>query len=226
MQIYNNFASATKAGRSRNPFTPGKIAVVRNGVDLGMFENIPLENGRVRILGIGSLLPIKRWDRLVTAAGILKEKGLDFVVQIAGSGPLRDSLEQQAGILGLHDRIQLVGYSDNVQTLLSASTVLAHTSDVEGCPNAVMEAMASGRAVVAMDAGDIPSIVDDGNTGFVVGRGDNLQLIERLQTLISNRDLCRQMGQAGRRKAERQFGLHRFVEETLAAYRAAGWRDL
>lgn len=84
--------------------------------------------------------------------------------------------------------------------------------------------MAAGRAVVATDAGDVPSIVDD-RTGFVVRRGDDARLIERLATLITNRELCRQMGEAARAKAEREFGLDRLVSETLAAYRAAGWRD-
>jgi glycosyltransferase involved in cell wall biosynthesis len=88
-----------------------------------------------------------------------------------------------------------------------------------------MEAMAAGRAVVATDAGDIPSIVDDGQSGFVVKRGDATKLVERLVTLITNRELCRKMGQAGRPKAAREFGLDRLVSETLGAYRTAGWRD-
>jgi glycosyltransferase involved in cell wall biosynthesis len=86
-----------------------------------------------------------------------------------------------------------------------------------------MEAMACGRAVVATDAGDIPSLVDDGNTGFVVRRGDDEALVNRMLRLVSDRDLCRRMGEAGRSKAEREFGLNRLVEETLAAYQAAGW---
>ena len=88
-----------------------------------------------------------------------------------------------------------------------------------------MEAMACGRAVVAMDAGDIPSLVEDGKTGFVVRRGDDAKLVGSHGALITDRDLCRRMGEAGRAKAEREFGLDRLVSETLAAYRAAGWKD-
>jgi len=88
-----------------------------------------------------------------------------------------------------------------------------------------MEAMACGRAVVATDAGDIPSLVDDGKTGFVVPRGDDTALVDRLEKLIVGRDLCKRMGEAGRAKAEREFGVDRLVSDTLAVYRAAGWED-
>ena len=85
--------------------------------------------------------------------------------------------------------------------------------------------MACGRAVVATDAGEVPSLVEDGTTGFVVPRGDEARLVERLVTLLADRALCRSMGEAGRAKAEREFGLDHLITETLAAYGAAGWKD-
>jgi glycosyltransferase involved in cell wall biosynthesis len=88
-----------------------------------------------------------------------------------------------------------------------------------------MEAMACGRPVVAMDAGDIPFLVEDGRTGFVVRRGDEGAFGQRVMQLLSDENLCRSMGLAARAKAERQFGLDRVVSETLEAYKAAGWRD-
>lgn len=225
-QIYNNFAGAEKARHSRSPFAPRRVFVVRNGLDLEQFRGVPLPpNGQVRILGVGSLLQIKRWERLLTVALNLKRKGLDFLVEIAGGGPLRESLEQQARDLGVADRVKFIGHTDDIPRLIASSTLLAHTSDIEGCPNVVMEAMACGRAVVATDAGDVPSLVEDGKTGFVVRRGDDAMLADRVARLIVDCDLCRCMGKAGRAKAERDFGVDRLVANTLAVYRAVGWRD-
>jgi glycosyltransferase involved in cell wall biosynthesis len=225
-QIYNSFAAAEKARNFRTFFAPRQVFVVQNRLDLQQFQKIPLStNGPVRILGVGSLLQYKRWDRLLRAALDLKQRDLHFLVEIAGGGPLRESLARQARDLEITDRLRFTGHADDVPGLMAMSTLLAHTSDVEGCPNVVMEAMACGRAVVAMAAGDIPSLVEDGKTGFVVRRGDDAQFVERLATLITNRELCSQMGEASRVKAEREFGLHRLVEETLNAYREAGWRD-
>jgi glycosyltransferase involved in cell wall biosynthesis len=123
------------------------------------------------------------------------------------------------------DCIEFMGYTENIPGLLANARFLVHTSDSEGCPNVVMEAMACGRAVVATDVGDVPSLVEDGKTGFVVPRGDEATLLARMVTLITDHDLVRRMGEAGRAKAVRQFGLDRLVSETLAAYRVMGWKD-
>lgn len=225
-QIVNSFAAADNAWRSKGLFVPGQISVVRNGLDLQRFRITPLSTAeRVRIVGVGSLLPVKRWDRLLGAARALKRSGFDFLVQIVGDGPLRGPLKQQAQVLGVANCIEFIDHSDNIPGILADATFLAHTSDSEGCPNAVMEAMSCGRAVVATDAGDIPSLVEDGKTGFVVPRGDDATLVERMVKLVTDRKLCQCMGEAGRAKAEREFGLDRLVAETLAAYRATGWRD-
>jgi glycosyltransferase involved in cell wall biosynthesis len=224
--IINSFASAENARRTKGLFGPRYIYVVRNGLDLHRFRAAPLPSERqVRIVGIGSLVPVKRWDRLLLAAVQLKRKGCDFSIRIVGDGPLRGSLERQSRELGVTSKVKFLGHSNNVPDLLANSTFLVHTSDSEGYPNVLMEAMACGRAVVATDVGDVASLVEDGHTGFLVGRGEDAMLVERMIKLIRNRDLCWRMGEAGRAKAEREFGLDRMVKETLDAYQKVGWKD-
>jgi glycosyltransferase involved in cell wall biosynthesis len=225
-QIFNSVLAAQSAQCSPGPFGPRQLFVVRNGLDLGRFRSVPVaSSGRACIVGVGSLFPVKRWDRLLVATAALQQQGLDFLVRIVGDGPLRAPLMQQAQALGLTERVEFVAHSADIPSLLADATLLVHTSDSEGCPNVVMEAMACGRAVVATDAGEVPLLVEDGKTGFVVRRGDEAMLVTRLATLFKDRDLCRRMGDAGRAKAEREFGLERLVSETLAAYRVVGWKD-
>jgi glycosyltransferase involved in cell wall biosynthesis len=109
--------------------------------------------------------------------------------------------------------------------LLADSAFLVHTAEDEGCPNVVMEAMACGRAVVAMDAGDIPFLVDDGKTGFVVEQGDATKFADRVFQLLTDTELRCRMSGAARVKAERELGLDRLISETLAVYKSAGWKD-
>jgi glycosyltransferase involved in cell wall biosynthesis len=225
-QISNNLSAVKRAREEKAFFVPERFSVIRNAVDCQSFRMRPFPTGSpLTICGVGSLIPVKRWDRLLAAASELKRKNLNFLIQIAGDGPLRCSLQLQATELGVADQVRFIGHIDDVPELLAKSAFSVHTSDLEGCPNAVMEAMACGRAVVAMNAGDIPELVDDGSTGFIVPREDHLTLVNRLSQLITDHHLCRSMGEAGRAKAEREFRIDRFVSKTLAAYEAAGRRN-
>jgi glycosyltransferase involved in cell wall biosynthesis len=224
-QIYNSEHASNIAKNSRSSFVPRQICVVSNGVDLAQFPSCP--TGELRggtILGVGSLVPIKRWDRLLEAAKELKKDGYDFRIRIAGDGPCLGPLTRKAQRLELEDRVEFLGHAEDLRKLFTKTSFLVHTSDMEGCPNVIMEAMASGRPVVATDVGDVPVLVENGKTGFVVPRKDPTSLVDAMKKLITNKQLCAQMGKAGRIKALREFNLDRFVQKTFNAYQQFGWR--
>jgi len=223
-----NSASAIEAVRAvGGTWSPRHICLVRNGIDLQEF-NYANEGVSVKpsiIVGIGSLLPLKRWDRILRIVRQVRCLGYDSKLTIAGDGPERAALEEQARELGLGGVVEFIGSTRDVPKLLRQSRLLVHASETEGCPNVVMEAMACGRPVVAMEAGDIPVLVEDGKTGFVICQGDEETFGRRVMQLLSEDEICGSMGLAARVKAEREFGLERLVSETLDVYRAAGWRD-
>lgn len=223
-QICNSIAAMGMVQRTCDPFKPSRLRVVRNRLDIDCFKADAPFPSEPLLIAVGRLSPQKRWDRLVRAVSTIAKKGIRFSVHQVGVGPLREHLEEQAGHLGVDHLIKFLGFRHDIPRLLAESTFLVHTANDEGCPNVVMEAMAAGRAVVATDAGDIPYLVEDGKTGFVVPRGDEEALADRMMTLISNHDLCLQMGKNARRKAEKEFGLRYLATETLEAYQAFGWR--
>ncbi|MCA9463261.1 MAG: glycosyltransferase [Nitrospira sp.] len=225
VHISNNMMAVENVKQTHSFFTPQKLYVVRNGMDLNTFKSTTLSTDPIpKILSVGSLLPVKRWDRLLSAVADLKDNGYRFLLRIAGEGPLRTLLGQQSMDLGLAGDVEFLGQRHDIPDLLAESMFLVHTSDREGSPNVVTEAMACGRAVVATDVGDIPFLIDEGKTGFIVRRGDSESLSNRMGILLQDRELCRQMGEAGRAKAEREFGSGRLFSETFAVYRAAGWK--
>jgi glycosyltransferase involved in cell wall biosynthesis len=224
-QIYNSFNAEREAKRSTSMmFRPRHIYVVTNGVDLDFFS--PQSHPeRGYILAVGNMYARKRWDRLIRAVALLASKGLCPEVVHVGAGPLREELEAMAGNLGVGHLFRFLGARHDIPDLLANAVFLVHTAENEGCPNVVMEAMACGRAVVAIDAGDVSHLIDDGKTGFVVPKEDEAALADRIATLLKNVQLCRRMGDAGRIKAEQAFGLDRLRIETFAAYQAEGWED-
>jgi glycosyltransferase involved in cell wall biosynthesis len=223
-QVYNSFNAEREAKHSATLFRPHRIYIVTNGVDMTRFS--PQDHPKQGyILAVGNLYPRKRWDRLIRAVAHLSKNGLCPQVVHVGSGPLQAELEAMAKNIQVEHLVRFLGARHDIPDLLGGAAFLVHTAEVEGCPNVVLEAMACGRAVVGTDAGDIPYLVENGRTGFVVPREDEAALTTRIATLMEDRELCRQMGAAGRRKAEQAFGLNRFQSEIFAAYRAEGWKD-
>jgi glycosyltransferase involved in cell wall biosynthesis len=225
-QISNNLHAAAEMHSAGTTWSPAHIRMVRNGIDLERFAFSnwsACSSSTPSIVGVGSLLPLKRWDRILRIVREVRARGIDCRLTIAGEGPERATLEQQSQELRLERHVELIGATSDVPELLKQSRLLVHASETEGCPNAVLEAMACGRPVVAMEAGDVPLLVEDGRTGYVIRQGDEETFGQRVIQLLSNEDLCRRMGLAAREKAEREFGVERLVMETLAAYRAAGW---
>jgi glycosyltransferase involved in cell wall biosynthesis len=225
-QICNSWRAANNARRTAGLFVPRTLHVVRNGIDLRLFQSSPIPSvGPPLLLGVGTLIQLKRWDRLVTLAAGLKNAGHRFRMRIVGDGPLSGTLQQLTRYLQVEDRVSFPGHVNDIPGELRHATCLVHTSEVEGCPNVVVEAMTSGRPVVAADAGDIADLVVHGKTGFVVPQGDDAGLKQYVTLLLTNPGLCQAMGEAAREKANREFELDRLVTETLTAYRAAGWKD-
>jgi glycosyltransferase involved in cell wall biosynthesis len=225
--ISNSKTSAEATRRHSGFFAPRQIFAVRNGVDLNRFScanNIP--NRGTYVAAVGSLFPVKRWDRLLKVVQKVKSDRVgDVCFRIAGDGPLRPLLEKLMRDLDISGAVEFQGAVQETSTFLKGAKFLVHTSESESCPNVVMEAMACCLPVVAMETGDIPYLVEEGKTGFVVRQGDEATFVARVLQLLADDQLSLRMGIAARAKAEREFRLDRLVSETLSVYKAAGWRD-
>ena len=220
-QIYNNMFAAREA-RKRRWWRPTHIVVVANHIDARAVRRIPASLNAHMIVGIGSLLPVKRWDRLVRALRILKSRGLQFSAVIVGDGPLRSKLEQEIASADLSGSVKLLGYIADVERLLAQCAFLVHVSDSEGSPNVVMEALACGRPVVATNVGDIPELVRDGETGFIVPPQNEEMLADRMAALLEDGDRRIAMGHEAWEFAMRRFGSSSLASETIAAYEELG----
>jgi glycosyltransferase involved in cell wall biosynthesis len=221
--ISNNEAAARRA-EGANFFRPRVIEVVRNGLDLTQFSERTAPPDAPTFIAVGRLDRDKRLDLLLSAFAVVLKKRPTASLRIVGDGPMSRDYQALAESLGVGASARFLGIRRDIPELLSSSSAFVHPSDIEGCPNAVMEAMACARAVVATDSGDVPHLVEEGASGFVVSRGDSIGLADRMIRLIDCPERCRDMGRAGRRKAEREFGLDRLIDNTLLAYERLGWK--
>ena len=120
---------------------------------------------------------------------------------IVGDGPLRTALTEQATEAGVADRVCFTGRRDDVPLLLSAMDIYVCSSASEGMSNAVLEAMASGLAVVATDVGDNAKMIRDGEDGLIIEPHSSTAIGQAVGTLAESPELRRNLAAAARIRA-------------------------
>lgn len=162
---------------------------------------------------------LSRWKDQSTLLHALSDlKDLDWQLDLVGDGPLRGQVEKLAQRLGLTSRVTFCGFRLDIPERLAQAQVFLLISKWEGFPRSILEAMRAGLPVVASDVGGVPESVVDGETGFVIPRGDVGLLHDCLLKLISNPELRVRMGRNGRARYEERFTFDRLVGRTTEIY--------
>jgi glycosyltransferase involved in cell wall biosynthesis len=136
------------------------------------------------ILGVGRLEPQKRWDRLIAALPLLKDQTIPLV--ILGEGSERAAIEEQIRSLRLQDRVLLLGHSSDPLPPMARAAVLALTSDYEGVPGVLREALSVGTPVVSTDSSAaVAEIIDRPDRGTIVARDDATAVVTALDAWLA-----------------------------------------
>ena len=144
----------------------------------------------------------------------------EWSLELIGTGPGQMEVADQVNELGFEDRVEFAGEVDDVARRLSRGQLYVLTSNWEGLPRSIIEAMRAGLPVVASNVGGVSEMVRDGENGFLVEPGNVEQLSERLQKVLSDPELRQRMGEKSRRYFEEGFRFEEMVEKTLEVYRA------
>lgn len=188
--------------------------------DLGIHAEQP-------VVGVvGNLRAIKNHEFFVDAMARVVAERPDVRAVIVGqpiaSEPdYRSRLESRIESLGLRDRVVLAGFREDVPAILRRICLLCLTSHSEGMPNAVLEAMAAGRPVVACRVGGVPELVDDGVHGLLVEQGDLDGLASSIGRLVDDPALAGSLGRQGKARALDDFGCDVASGRLGDAYRKA-----
>ncbi|QRQ88159.1 glycosyltransferase [Cupriavidus oxalaticus] len=220
----------SEAGRqamiSAGAVAPERIRVMPNGIDTALFRPDPAQrqarrsalgvNANTRVvINVGRLVPEKAQHVLLEAIARLVRKAdsakssADLRLFIVGEGPVRSALEASIGRLGLQGVVTLLGMRQDVPALLNAADVFALSSDIEGMPLVIGEALSSGCAVVATDAAGVAELL--GNAGKIVPRGNAEALADAL-----DRAMASGVGTYEEQTARRQRIVEKFSLEAVA----------
>lgn len=204
-----------------------RARVIPNGIDLAAWKMPPRDEARRMldvepddfvVLAVGRLHKQKGHKYLLQAAAeVLKEKP-NALFLIAGYGPLLAKLERRARKLGIAERVRFLGYCKEVDALLAAADLFVLPSLWEGMSNAILEAMAAEKPVVATAVdGNVEQVVE-GETGLLVPPADPRALSEAILRVARDPVLAECMGRAGRSRVEEQFSMEKMIESTRRLY--------
>lgn len=200
---------------------PGERIIVQHvAVELAQFRLVAAGS---YVLYMGRLSEAKGVLTLAKAAARLPDVKFAF----AGEGEGMPELEAVIQSEGLAN-IDLVGFKagEELRSLIEGSLVVVVPSQwYENCPRTVLEAFACAKPVVGSRIGGIPELISEGEDGYLFEPGDDAELAEKISLLLQDDERRVQMGQAGRRKMEREFSPDAYYEGTLEIYRQVASRS-
>ncbi len=186
-------------------------------------EKLDTEDKTVKVLSVGRLSKEKRFDRLINILNRLYQSGcLGFKAIIIGEGPLREQIVQLAQELNLTPPLlEFRNYTKEIGLAYSEADLLVLTSDVEGTPNVVLEAMAYGLPVVASKVGGVDEIIEQGKTGFLVDPQNEEGFVKVIADLIRDGSLRLRIGEHAKKYIQTNHGMEILEEKLLCLYKVA-----
>ena len=170
-------------------------------------------------MSVGRLVWVKGFDVLLAAWAMVLRQHPEARLVIAGDGPLRASLLQQAVSLGIADHVTFLGLREDVPELLRAADIYVSSSRSEGMSNSILEALASALPVVATRAGAEDDVIDDGVTGLLIPSENPTANAEALTALLKDPLRRREMAERARARILRDFQVSAVVDRYLRLYR-------
>jgi len=215
----DHFVAVYQGGRQsliKRGISDTRIAVIPNSIAPFDSQRAPgwlrrdlnLPSAAVLFVTTGSLIARKRIDFLVRAcAGLPAGVTTDWRLLIIGEGPGREALAAEARRLGVEPRVRFLGLRNDVREILAEADVMIHAALSEAFSYAITESMAAGIPAVVTEAGAAREQIEDGRSGFVVGRDDLEMFTSRVGLLMADPALRKRMGAAARQRWMEHFRL-------------------
>lgn len=166
--------------------------VIANPIPENLSEYPNVSYRRKVIVNVGRLNPQKNQKLLINAFGAIAERFPDYSLKIFGEGPLKDTLQNQINTMGLSDRVFLMGNSNKIHDAIYDASLFVLSSDYEGLPNALLEAMALGIPCISADCrpGGAREIIDNNISGLIVPTENKDKMAEAMARVLDDHDLA------------------------------------
>lgn len=205
--IVNSKATADLLfGKHTIPKEKARVHLLYNGLKPHPLARPENQMRNTIVLGNASrFVEQKGLHYLIEMADIIRKHREDFIIRIAGSGPLEQSLKEQTEAKKLSEFVHFPGFVSDVRKFVSDIDMYVCTSVFEGFGFSIAEAMHAGRPVVAFDVSSNPEIIKDGQTGFLVPAFDVETMAGKVMMLMDDEEMRERLGKAGKSRALEKF---------------------
>ena len=215
--LLDNGVRPSKIVSIPNAINMDKTLVTADEIDRCRHE-LGISPGIKTVGMVGRLVSVKNFEMFIRAAGRVLEGRIPVIFLIIGDGPLRADLERLAEAAGIKDRIRFTGFRNDVFRLVAMMDLFVLCSKSETNPIALMEAMASGKPVIATDVGGIPEVVEHDVTGWLCPSHDAECLADAIIRLLSDPGKAAALGAQARAKIMREYALSSVTDRLLKVY--------
>lgn len=177
-----------------------------------------LPNNKKIIAYVGRLAPEKRIDLIIESARICCEKNKDIIYIICGSGDEENNIKSLIDSYKLNNKVFMLGYIANINEIHSIIDLLVLSSDTEGTPRAVLEAMSNKVCVVSTNVGGLKEIIDNNKNGVLVEKGNFNELSEKILYLMGNDKVRNTYANNGFNKIKQDFNIEKMEKEIKEVY--------
>lgn len=206
----------------------GKVTVIHNGIHMDRVARKHTRREAREMLNLpacafitatlGNLHRYKGQEFLLRALPALVARHPEVLAVIAGTGPAEGDLRRLVDELGIGKSVRLLGFCNEVGSLLDAADIYVQSSLVEAFPIAILEAAAAGLPVVSTAVGGVPEAVEDGVTGLLVPPADPAALTRAIGSLVDCPERCELLGHAGRARVSACFTTAQMLDKTTQLY--------
>ncbi len=188
------------------------VDVKRKRIELGIEDSIPV------FLAVGRVCEPKGYDTLLKAAGILRDRNQIYKLLIAGDGPLWDQMIELRDALGLQTEVSFLGRRNDIAELLQVADIFVQSSNREGMPISVIEAMICGKPIVATAVDGTCDLIRNGADGFLVPPKDPSAFAMAVIRMLDDSAIRLRFGGNARKHAHEEFTMDIMVQRLIKLY--------
>ena len=208
-----------------------EIRYIPNGLDFENITEVSKKSERkslreqfgipdaMQVVGaVGLMVQAKRFDLLIESVRIIQQNGMNYGLLIIGDGPLKLQLYTKAEKLLQKGTCFFPGFIRDAQKYMSMFDVFCLTSDYEGTPNVIMEALVGGLPVISTNVGDVSEIIENGVTGVILPSNNPEVIARSIQELLSNPEGAEKIAKAGKEKIVKEYASGKMADQMMDFY--------